>query len=153
MSPKNTDKIANGKRTPNEVLDAFAPVPITAANIVLRPLTISDFMLLERLDSPFANQQITPDTDISISEIMEAVYILAHPAQTSRSAFARGRPEFDDAVFTFGDSISPGALRDLGARIAEAIHTAFSTLIIPQKKRETQGNNFSGKSATASAGS
>ncbi|WP_043586304.1 hypothetical protein [Geminisphaera colitermitum] len=151
MSAKTISKIASGKRTPNEVLDAFAPEPLTVANLTLRPLSISDFLLLERLDSPFADQQITPDTDISVSEIMEVAYILATPPQTSRAAFAKGRAAFDDAVAEMFDSIPPSTLGDLGKRIATIINAAFATLITPAKKKEAKVLS-SETSATASAG-
>lgn len=138
-------------RTSPEVLDAFASLPLSAGELRLRPLSWADFMLLERLESPFADSSIAQGADISQLDVGIAVYVLTRPnLDTLDLLAASGRPAVERAAIALAGRIPAEALAEVGAKLQITFARAFATLVGGEKK--TQTAHSAPPPATASGG-
>ncbi len=136
-------------RTPGEVLDAFAPSPLTIGEIALRPLTWADFILLEKLESPFADSSIAGAAEIAQMDVALAVYILTRPVLAANDLFSeKGRPALEREALALAGRVPVQQLTALGLKLREAFARAFSTVIEAEKKT----GRSTPPPATASAG-
>lgn len=144
-------------RTPQEVLDAFAPLPIDFAGQRLRPLSLASFVVLERLDSPFADDQLSAGTlaEIKAEDMALVAYVLTRDPVDVLDLIAQGRHAVDRAVLTFVADIPAEQIRQLGEAIGRIIVRAFATVVGgggAQKKTTTRSPACTPPPATGSAG-
>ncbi|WP_043585370.1 hypothetical protein [Geminisphaera colitermitum] len=144
-----TARVAAGQRTPGEVLDAFAPVPLAIGDLTLRDITPGDFILLERIDSPFADQEQLSGGDITLNDMMILVYVLTRPTVEVFAILGRGREAFDREVIALASRFPFPLIEDIAAKIRAKIMQAFASLITgaPAKKKATTPGNASSAAA------
>lgn len=144
-----------GSRNPAVVREAFFPPALRVGDLVLRELSLGSFMLLEQVDSPLVDDT---GAEVTAADLAAAGFILTRDLEVSRDLLVQGRPAFDRAVFSWSCEIPLAQLRELGARIGEAIRSAMSTALpTGQKKTETTPvaaapATSAASGATASAG-
>lgn len=137
-------------RTPKEVLEAFSAIPITLGGLTVKPLNLATLMLLERLGNALAEESLTPESEISLSDSMEACYVLTHDEVECAKLLAEGRPTFDNAVLAFAATVPHAEIVSVVTVLARTFATAFASLVGGQKKTETTSS--APPPATASAG-
>jgi hypothetical protein len=152
VAAANATRARAGVRTPAEVLEAFSPTHLQIGELTLRLFTMADAMLLERIGSPFAEESITPDTEITAADTMAVVFILTRPATDTKHLLDQGRAAFDDAVLALAARVPFEQISLVGPALARTFSTAFSTLVAGQKKATTTAPSVP-PPATASAGS
>lgn len=119
----------NKSRTPKVVVDALFPTPIMAGDLVLRPLSLAEFILLEKLDSPLLELESVDEEEITIEQFAVAVYLLTTPYdEVDALVCDRPRAEFDRAVRQFSRKLPPAELITIGLKVRTAIAAAFATV-------------------------
>lgn len=123
-------------RNPKKVVDAFAPVGTQpkGCDLKLGEFTAGTVLLLQQLGHPLLEgsagiSKTAKAPVMSDVQIMQLVYILAHPAEIAFDRLAAGREAFDRAVYLFAATIPLGALPELGATLAAAFSRAVSTVL------------------------
>jgi hypothetical protein len=149
--------------TPTLVRDAFMPVePLRVADLVLHPLTLSTYMLLEQLESPFIESDFLKTIEenpeaITFADIATATYVLTRHTKASRAVLQRGRAAFDEAVADFANEITAPDLLPLSQKLGLHIGGAFATVIASAEKKtpaaeQPTPSSSSAPEATDSAG-
>lgn len=121
-------------RTPSPVLAAFFPEPIEVGKLPLRPFSLGDFILLEKLGSPLLeieDADAAEEVQISVEEYAAAVFVLSAPFDQVAALVSRGpagRPEFDAAVLAFAAQIPAIELVPIGLKVRAAIAAGFATV-------------------------
>jgi len=140
-------------KNPGKVVDAFAPVGTQpqGCDIKLGEFTAGTVLILQQIGHPIldggeeANSKKTAARKTAArmtdEQVMQLVYVLAHPAEESFDLLALGRKAFDRAVLVFAGTLPLNALPELGAKVAAAFARAVSTVMPgasgadPEKKR------------------
>ena len=120
--------------TPKPVVDAIFPDAVTVGGYTLRPLSLSNMILLEKVDSPFvrspeekAGSDARPPDAL---DVVRALYILTRTTDELQSLYEGfDRPKFEHAVWTFGDSLPAGLANSLMPKFIAIFNAATSTLI------------------------
>ena len=124
-------------KNPKRVADAFAPVGTQPAHgaVHLGEFTAGTVLVLQQLDHPLlhgraARKGKTPaPITMDDAQVMQLVFVLAHPPELAFDLLAQGRPAFDRAVIAFAGTLPIGALPELGRKVAEAFARAVSTVL------------------------
>jgi hypothetical protein len=153
-------------KNPKLVVEAFLPDLLAIGEIKLRPITMGTTLVLEKIDCPLVDEENIAaakknkgkfTTPLSNDDIARLVYVLTHPAKSSRILLESGRQSFDAEVYDYVDRIPIANMVKLGGLITEHFTRSFSTIIgggaEAQKKTppETHGMNSS-EATTASDG-
>ena len=123
-------------KNPKRIVDAFAPTDTNAGAIKLRDFTAGDLLLLQQMESslvaePTGHGKKRKAKDPSNLEILEIVYLMAHPAEETYDLLRGGRDAFDREVISFAGTIPVPALPALGLKIRQAFARATSTVPVP----------------------
>lgn len=127
--------------TPALVREAFSPLePLRVADLPLHPLSLSTYMLLEQLESPFIESDflktIQEDPEaITFADIAVATYVLTRHTAASRAVLSRGRAVFDEAVAEFANQIGGPDLVLLAQKLGAHIGGAFVTVLQSAEKK------------------
>ena len=113
---------ATGK-TPSTVVRAFLPERVTAAGLVLRPLNTEMWLVLEKLDSPFARN--TADLTPTIEQIMEAFYVIVTDPDVVNQQLAAGLDSFRQTVRIFARTIPLHEFAGISAALGSHIAAEF----------------------------
>ena len=157
---------------PGPLREAFAPEPVQAGGLRVRPLVHYDFVILRRLDSPLLKQLAaaadkargrkksanaeTPWTD---EDGYEMIYQFTRPAEEVAAFFARygvqARARFREvALREIGFKLGPVEVAALIPAVVSAFMNAFSTRVKFEPKDPGGDGGFQSPppGATASAG-
>lgn len=100
-------RMATGGMTPQAVLEAFLPKPVTHLGQTLVPLKAGHELLLSQLGHPFATGEAFQDIDV-----LMALFVFSRP---SRELFALvATDDFEPEFFKFIDSIPMPDVKALG---------------------------------------
>ncbi len=115
---------------PAPVLDAFFPATIKVGDLALRPLTLGDFMLLEKLESPLLEEaEADSDEEPTTTDFALGVFVLALPPGHARGILTNGgREDLDRHVAAFADRIAAGEVVSLGLKVRAAIVAGFASM-------------------------
>lgn len=135
-----------GKNTPADVLEAFFPEKITAAEFQIQPVNLATFMALEKIGSPLAvfgaNQ-----ANISAQDIAKALVILTLPTSTDEDLnrireIVSSPATVDEIAWRVGARIPASELIALGPKISERINKAFATALPTKSPGEAADGPF-----------
>ena len=131
----------NDTANPEPVLDALLPaaIHVDGGRVVVRPLTLATFALLDKIRSPL----LTGDGSASVIELLPTLYILSHGASVCLADLTAGRLEA--VSIDWADQFQPQIL----AEIRDAAVTQIGKILymIPppdentSKKKETVGSS------------
>ena len=139
-------------RTPREVLDAFAPLPLQIGKLQLQPLTLASLMVLERIESPLADENFGPETEVTVADTLNVLFIQTRTPAESMRLIGGGRAEFDAAVLELASGIDLRELPRLTLVLRETFTRAFAALVGGGGQKKTEGASSTPPPATASAG-
>jgi hypothetical protein len=133
------------------VLDAFAGAPITCGDLVMAPLSLASFMLLERIESPLVEGN--GSIEVTAADTAAAIYVLTRPVDETLALLGQGREAFDCAVYALAARLTATELPAIGLKLRAVIQAAFATVVGGDaKKAETETAPSSPTKTTASAG-
>lgn len=98
---------------PKKALAAFNAAPIRVAGFEVYPITLRYAAILEEVESPV----ITGRSNGVIACWTDTLFVLTHPATTSRDLLASGRDTFDAEVERWSDRVPTG----IAIRIIQAV--------------------------------
>ncbi len=123
-------KHSQGSRTPRAVVDAIFPTTITVGDLKLRSLSLGEFILMEKIESPLLEVEQMEDGEITLEQFAAAVFILATPfAEVEALICDRGRVDFDRAVRHFATKCPGAEVIALGRKVKTTIAEAFATVV------------------------
>ena len=147
--PRSLDEIASAHsavsdRTPSVVLKAFLPEAMRLGELVLQPLTIKTWMILEKIESPFLRTK--PDSVIGIGDILPTLFVLTQSIaevervldlppgwcvplglpQPALPISAQGKQNLGEAVTAFAEALPMRHLLTIGDKIASHIAAEFA---------------------------
>lgn len=119
----------NKSRTPQVLVDAFFPKAIKVGDLKLRALSLAEFILLEKIESPLLEIDQVDESEVSLENFAAAVFILAMPFDVVEPLICEGgKAEFDRAVRQFATKVPGGETIALGRKVQVAIAEAFATV-------------------------
>ena len=131
----------NDTENPEPVLDALLPASIHVAcgRVVVRPLTLATFALLDKIRSPL----LTGDCSVRVIGLLPTLYVLTHGASVCLADLYAGRLEA--VAIDWADQFPPKILSEI-RDAAEAQIGKILYLIPPpddatSKKKETVGSS------------
>ena len=90
---------------PAKSIAAILPAPIcTSCGVVVRPLTLGAYALLERIESPMISGAIVP-----VLETLPSLYILTHDGREVLERI----DDIEALAIGWADTLPPSALRDI----------------------------------------
>lgn len=128
-------------RNPKKVVDAFTPTGSQPAveGVRLREFTAGTVLVLQQIAHPLVDGgggakggkrgKAAAGREMDDMQMMQLVYVLAHPMEDVLDALAQGREAFDRAVVVYASTLPIGALPELGAAVAAAFERAVSTVL------------------------
>lgn len=122
-------------RTPSAVLTALFPDRIDVGGLPLRPLSLGDFILLEKIDSPILELDGVEEPEIGPLDLAAAIYLLATPFAQVAEQLNGGRHAFDQAVLAFASRVPAGEVLAAGAKVRAAIAAGFATALPGGEKK------------------
>ncbi len=139
---KRTPPAAATAATPKAALDVLTADGERVGAIALQELTLGRAAILEQIGSPFVTrpEKGQQRAALAASDILPAVYVLAHPARVSRTLLRDGRDAFDDAVYDFADETALADCRELGMAVARIIRRVEAVTPQGAPKASAEGN-------------
>lgn len=128
---------------PEPVLDALLPAAIHVAGgrVVVRPLTLATFALLDKIRSPL----LTGNGSVGVIDLLPTLYILTHGASVCLADLSAGRLE--TVAIDWADQFPPQILSEI--RDAAVTQIGKILYLIPppdentSKKKGTDGSSQS----------
>ena len=134
--------MTNGTANPEPVLDALLPAAITVARgrVVVRPLTLATFALLDKIRSPL----LSGDSSGGVIDLLPTLYVLTHGASVCLADLSAGRLEA--VAIDWADQFPPQILAEIRAAAVEQIGRILYMIPPPDestsKKKETAGSSL-----------
>lgn len=128
-------------RNPSIAINALVGFSEKIGGVNTLPLTLSHYVILEKLDSPFLKQGVD-FKNIGNEKLMEFCFLVTRPAKESRELLIESKEVFDDAVFEFCENVKLSELRQVGEAIARRLFESTSTALeiaSGEKKTQAQG--------------
>lgn len=113
---------------PGAVVDALLPKSQTIGGLPVHPLTLTDFILLKKVDSPVV-QPGKCVADCDDMDVLRLCYLVTHEPAESDELISSGMEEFDAAAMEFGTRCRFSDLREIGATVGRLLFEAGSTYI------------------------
>jgi len=111
-------------RQPKKVVEAFTATGIQIGKLHLHEFTAATLLIMQKINSPLIGTDKSKMTDM---DILNLVFILAHPAQESYRLLVGGKIVFEEAVIKFADEISIKDIQSVGSAINKLFERAMST--------------------------
>ena len=131
----------NDTSNPEPVLDALLPaaIPVAGGRVIVRPLTLATFALLDKIRSPL----LTGTGSVGVIDLLPTLYILSHGAAVCLADLSAGRLEA--VAIDWADQFPPQILAEI-RDAAEAQIGKILYLIPPPdentpKKKGTVGSS------------
>ena len=131
----------NDTANPDPVLDALLPaaIPVAGGRVVVRPLTLATFALLDKIRSPL----LSGDRSGGVINLLPTLYVLTHGASVCLADLYAGRLEA--VAIDWADQFPPRIL----AEIRDAADSQIGNILYlipppddaPSKKKEMDGSS------------
>lgn len=128
--PRSLEEIASAHqsasdRTPSTVLKSFLPGQAKIGDLVLPPMSIHTWMLLEDIKSPFI--QATATTDVGMADVMATLYVLTHGDEETEALITKGDGSFKTAVKAMAKSLPIRHILTVSDVIGQHIASEFAS--------------------------
>lgn len=137
---------------PDEVVGALLPASLRIGGRPVHPITVTDYLLLKKLNSPLAQAGKT-FADCEDEDVLRLCYLVTHTPAECVELLDGGVEDFDAAAMEFGAQIELAQLKSVGEAIGRLIYQA-TAMGIPTAPPDGSGKKKSSKRTpgTGSAG-